>query len=356
MQAYIITGSQQGSIRSPVKCSLFIDHNRMKKIVSSCSLLLSIMMVMQNTVHAQWMRVNPVPYLGTIAFGIYNGKVIALTSDTTGMYISTDDGADWLPDSTGIKKSIQAIGVRGSYIFVAPYGVGVYRSTDGGVSWASANKGITNPYIYAFACTDSAIFAGAGNNGNSGGTIFRSTDSGATWVEVKNGLGGGGPSFTEMATKGDTVFAGSNVALYRTTNNGQSWKILNIGAIYTAVSPVFVHDTTIYVSKNLNDEVYRSTDNGDSWLEMGTGLPTATNSNGIYLTAYASNDTVVFSGIYGGGVYISVDHGMTWSSANFGLTDLSVYSLIISGNYLIAGTSNGIWRRALSDFITTDVK
>ena len=47
---------------------------------------------------------------------------------------------------------------------------------------------------------------------------------------------------------------------------------------------------------------------------------------------------------------VSNNNGVTWHSANTGLKDTCIYSLVISGSYLFAGTNlSGVWKRQLSE-------
>src|ERR671935_229329 len=61
--------------------------------------------------------------------------------------------------------------------------------------------------------------------------------------------------------------------------------------------------------------VFRSTDNGDSWTLVDTGL---TNTYVAALTVSPSGD--VYAGTWGGGVFRSTDDGDHWAEANTGLT------------------------------------
>ncbi len=62
----------------------------------------------------------------------------------------------------------------------------------------------------------------------------------------------------------------------------------------------------------------------------------------------------MIAGTRGGGVYFSDDNGMNWVFAGNGLPLGSyVNKLIISGNYIFAGTDyqQGVWKRPLSQLV-----
>ncbi len=64
------------------------------------------------------------------------------------------------------------------------------------------------------------------------------------------------------------------------------------------------------------------------------------------------NDNVVAAAGLGG-ISISNDGGFNWSDASTGLTDMSCYSLGISGTFMFIGTLGGVWYRPLSEIITS---
>ena len=53
------------------------------------------------------------------------------------------------------------------------------------------------------------------------------------------------------------------------------------------------------------------------------------------------------------GVFISANNGETWICVSPGLTDMTVSALAVYGSNLFAGTQSGVWRRSLSEMITS---
>ncbi len=63
------------------------------------------------------------------------------------------------------------------------------------------------------------------------------------------------------------------------------------------------------------------------------------------INAVAAVRSTVLAGTYGGGIFHSNDAGEHWNSMNTGLSSIHVYSLLISGNTALAGTSGrGVWK------------
>ena len=62
-----------------------------------------------------------------------------------------------------------------------------------------------------------------------------------------------------------------------------------------------------------------------------------------FILAFESIGTKLFTGSYGGGVYLSSDNGVNWIAVTPGLTNWYVSSLNVSGNTLFAGTDDGVF-------------
>ena len=93
--------------------------------------------------------------------------------------------------------------------------------------------------------------------------------------------------------------------------------------------------------------MFRSTDNGESWKEVNSGLANTS------VFSLISHDSTLFAGTFGSGIFLSTDNGESWTSFSSGLNAFNVYSLAINGNELFAGTGDScIWHRPLSETIS----
>jgi hypothetical protein len=93
--------------------------------------------------------------------------------------------------------------------------------------------------------------------------------------------------------------------------------------------------------------VFLSTNNGASWTPVNTGL-----TRGIIVYSLVVSGSNLFAGT-SGGVFVSTNNGTSWMAANNGLTNTDVHSLAVSGPHLFAGTDDGgVWRRPLSEMVT----
>ena len=139
------------------------------------------------------------------------------------------------------------------------------------------------------------------------------------------------------------IFAGGYGGVYVSTNNGENWTINNNGFIgpYLVVTGFCITNSTLFVGLYTNG-IYFSSDYGLSWGVSDSGL---TNNDIISL---ATNGLNIYVGT-GYGMFKSIDSGKSWT--DFGLTEpsglLHFGSLVIYGSHIFAGTSRGVWRRAL---------
>jgi hypothetical protein len=98
--------------------------------------------------------------------------------------------------------------------------------------------------------------------------------------------------------------------------------------------------------------VYRSTDNGTSWTNVTSNLQSP------YIFAFAVVGTHLFAGSDGYGVSLTTNGGRVWTAVNEGFpigyqSQAQVYSFAVLGHYLFWGNNRGLWRRPLSEMITS---
>src|SRR5262245_11274334 len=98
-----------------------------------------------------------------------------------GIYRSLDSGAHWELRHSGLEEqsvlSVALDPTSPGRIYATTDTGGVYTSTDDGNRWAAANRGLISRYVGAVAVQGSAVYVGT-----EAGRIFRSTDAAATWA------------------------------------------------------------------------------------------------------------------------------------------------------------------------------
>ena len=175
-----------------------------------------------------------------------------------------------------------------------PGGEGVLKSTDGGQTWQSVNTGLRNLYVgtlFMHPDNPDVLLAGTGNNAYpDGGGIYLTTNGGTSWQEV---LANENINAVEFSPANPNIaYAGSAVAIYRSEDRGNTWRKVSIGT--------------------------------EGWGAPGVraGFP-------IDFQVDPCDSDRIFANNYGGGNFLSVDGGRTWSIASDGYTGAQVRDIAV---------------------------
>ncbi len=251
-------------------------------------------------------------------------------STDQGLYVSVDDGQNWIRSNTGLDNyNIQALAVDTTtfppIVYAATLG-GVYVSTDAGSNWAALNNGLTNLSVYSLAldiaATPKILYAGTADG------VYRSSDQGRNWVPVSIGL----PDDVDIVdlainpNNDDQIIAASaSEGLYRSLDQGLSWTSLNTNStvsdndIFDIAQHPGTPGTFLVAAKN---GVHRISDafGAWSWAAINSGI----DGLSVYSVAYNPDaSTELFAGVDTDGVYKSTDDGASWSLMSNGLESLT---------------------------------
>ncbi len=264
--------------------------------------------------------------------------------DTGGVYRSTDNGSSWVSAKSGLySPSPNCIGFgTGGKVFVG-LGVGIYASTNNGANWFASNSGLRNANAFAMTASGSTLFAG-----HAGG-ISRTQDEGTTWTPANNGLPLG-TGVVGMTTHGSYVFAAAGL-VFRSSDNGASWVPMNNGITNPYINTMSAGGNSVYGGAGITGGIYVSTNDGASWTGPGTGLPSFSGVNTIFV-----DGTDLWAGIQSNGVYRSTDNGATWTASSSGLPAFSrdVCSIVRNGTTLLAGLTTSFGAGSGSVWISTN--
>ena len=93
--------------------------------------------------------------------------------------------------------------------------------------------------------------------------------------------------------------------------------------------------------------VYKSTDSGETWSQTGTTGIAATNLNITALAVNSTNESSVYIGLRGDGLFHSIDGGTNWTNIGQGIPDQSIHGIVLSDNNLsiyAATKSKGVYK------------
>ncbi len=255
----------------------------------------------------------------------------------TGLFVTTDNGTVWNKVMSATSDVVNAIN-DGTNIYVGTNGTGFYYSGDNGTTWQQKNSGLTNLKVYSLAMSGTNIYAATDGEG-----VFLSTNKGDTWAAINNGLTN--KNINTVLAAGTTLFAGSSSAgVFISLNNGTSW------------TPTSLTGKNIIILRAINNKIYAATwssgvyvssNNGTTWTQINTGLGSL---NCLMLVLHSNND---FFCTTTDGIYYSKNGGTTWTNINANFPSVTVWAVEVSGNDLLAGTSElGVFKRALTEIIT----
>jgi photosystem II stability/assembly factor-like uncharacterized protein len=281
-----------------------------------------------------------VVYLGTGSDDIRSN-----VSTGRGMYKSTDAGSTW--QFIGLYDAGQIGAVRihptnPNVVWVAAIGNafkanaerGVFKTTDGGKTWKKvlflsdsvgaadlelnpANPDVVYAWMWRGQRKPWTIISGAADAVN--GSFYKSTDGGEHFTKITNGLP------TGLVGKGNIAVTAANPnrvyalveakpggGLYRSDDQGQSWKLMssNSGLIarpfyYATLGADPTNADVLYGGA---ESFFKSTDGGATWTTMRT--PHGDNHD-IWISP--KNGQVMIQS-NDGGANISSDGGRTWST------------------------------------------
>ena len=145
------------------------------------------------------------------------------------------------------------------------------------------------------------------------------------WVHI-SGLSGGGTK--SLAANGSNLFAGTEMGVYLSTDNGDNWTAVNNNLPETLISFMYLYGNKLYACTG-GVGLFRTTNNGANWDNLGLV--------GENIRACAENASGIFAGTNDHGVYRSTDDGSTWVQVNNGLNNPTIWSLCINGSDIFAG-------------------
>ncbi len=157
----------------------------------------------------------------------------------------------------------------------------MFRSTDFGNSWEDITP--TNawpikgraPWIQLVAVGETLLAS------EMYGGIVRSTDGGDTWLAPQSpGTSFSfSPIYAAATVAENTIYVAGNAGLYRTTNSGESWNLVNIGRhglmldLVAFKEPDNGPDTPMTLYGRVKEEIMKTTDSGHSWKAVHAEIP-----------------------------------------------------------------------------------
>jgi len=184
------------------------------------------------------------------------------------------------------------------------------------------------------------------------GWLVRTTNGGQTWKTLKQGVAFDAHAVTVMPDNPRVVFAATGMGLFRSDDGGDEFVPSDTGIRRGSRAPymasVSVHPERPSVlftaaadappplwftrSEGANAAVYRSDDQGYSWRKLGGGLPDSLRAAPRSCVIDPADPDTVFFGMSDGSIWMSEDSGETFRHAIEGLAGwIGSISLVRTG-------------------------
>lgn len=247
--------------------------------------------------------------------------------------------AQWRQTNGPLGGNMSCFAVDGNKIFAGSYDGGVYLSIDQGIHWNLKNNGLTNLKVQLLVADKNKIFAGT-----NGGGVFVTNNVGESWNTLNIGLIN--LKITALAARDSIICAGTTDEFLISKNFGKNWETKNNGLNFNGyyVSAILINGNEIIIAMQ-QFFMYKSSDYGNTWE--------------LIFNEYTSIKKLVKSGDYiyagtGNGIYVSGDNGQNWVQSNEGLTNHNLSSLISSGNSLYVTCNNSGTSSVGNVFVSSD--
>ena len=195
--------------------------------------------------------------------------------------------------------------------------------------------------------------------------VYKSTDQGNNWSTIYNLNSGGKLRTLDVApSNSQYIYAGESYTLWKTIDGGTNWSDITSGLPGDYITDITVSNTDenrlwVTLSNYNGNTVWESTNAGNSWSDISSGLPSVPVHN-IVQNKLNTTETELYVAT-DNGVYVKNGTG-AWTSFNTGLPNVEVreleifYDQVDSTNSLIrAGTfGRGLWESLIYDPVPPD--
>lgn len=296
---------------------------------------------------------------------LWVGVADALGGQSQNVLMSANGGTSWTNRTPPLAspQSCRSIAIdpsNSSKVYAAfggAFGGGaVWVSTNGGTSWINRSAGLPGNPMNSIVHDGARVLLGGGQLfGSQFVGLYSSANDGASWTQVHDGTW---PNLVindiavDAASASTIYLASAGSGIYRSADGGTSWSfgIGGTGALsVNAVTPPRSGGTPVY-SGSASVGVWKSA-NGLDFAQSSVGI------GSLNLESIAANPldgdehAVAFAGLNNGGVYTSLDGGVTWTLEALPGTRYNTVAFAADGTlYAISDgpttiAAEGIWRR-----------
>lgn len=285
---------------------------------------------------------------------VSNGDHIGWWTYSTGIYKSTDAGANWLP--TGLTFTLGNTAVYemvmdplNAQILYAATSNGLYRTLNGGLNWAIIRSGAHSDV--KFKPNSSNVIYTAIDDYWGSSEIFKSTDGGQTWSQITNH--NTNYNFITLVT---TPLDPQRLGYVNSQPDNNFFESLDEGNNFIFRSVLPESGVIAYSPANAQHlfcgflTVFKSEDSGNNWTQMtdwyNTGALPEVHADQREIVYTGNNQEIAFCN--DGGLYVYHVGNETWTDYSNGLLIGQFYRIAHSSTHplmMIGGTQDNGGRK-----------
>ncbi|MBP9191379.1 MAG: hypothetical protein KBF96_02400 [Ignavibacteria bacterium] len=178
---------------------------------------------------------------------------------------TTDAGTSWTSQITSYTTPIYGISFTSAETGYLAGSISLYKTTNGGAIWNTVYNSTTNEIFTDIVFTNVNTGYAIGSYGRQ----MKTTNAGSTWTPTA--ISSSGSLLSSICFANDNLgFAvGDNNTAVRTTNAGVNWNSMSVASPFVNLSNVFFTDISNgYISSTTG--IYRTTNGGNSWILLNT--------------------------------------------------------------------------------------
>lgn len=267
------------------------------------------------------------------------------------LYKSVNGGAQWaltwdswtyFTTNGDYSYDVDVDPLNSSIVYLTTHRNGIYKSSDGGNNWVPKRSSVTDLSARKIAINPTTTTTLYNSTYQTAG-VYKSTDGGDSWVKSNSGLPASiyGFALAVNPAAPSTLYLGTgDVGVYKSTNSAGSWSAWGLSSNFIWDFQFDQADPTLVYAATGGNGLQVSSTSAAGWQSANEGI---FNTNVSSLVILPAETTSIYASVVGGGVFRTSDQGESWEEVNNGLTDLNVNWLFNQGNKLYAVTNSSLF-------------
>jgi photosystem II stability/assembly factor-like uncharacterized protein len=162
--------------------------------------------------------------------------------------------------------------------------------------------------------------------------IYMSSDYGENWLPLLGDDLFNGPIKKVIPIDNEKLIVGTNTGVYISIDSGQTWSSQNSGLDFLSIGALVSSEDNIYAG-TLGGGVFHGTLESDDLISWDETMGPTPHIYHIQIKIDPTDSNIIYATAFPGGVFKSMDKGVTWNECNFALPSFEVIDPLIQGYY-----------------------